>query len=597
MKHKHSVYDTDAHFSISPTTRAIKNESVSKTTVIQNDHNSERFTFELPRMIDGHDMTLCDRVEVHFINIDSANQENQSSGIYEVDDIQTSPDDNSIVICSWLLSKNATKYAGSLNFLVRFVCVDENNNVVYAWNTAIFSGISVSNGILNNAEEIIEPYVDILAQWKAALFGVGDTQEQRLLSVSEEQQAAITAKGEAVLSSIPDEYEALQTQADNTERTKAGAIILDAEGESIVVKDSSDCYIQGLKVFGKSTQDGTPTPDSPVDIASVVNPVVGVYGKNLLPDVATNEAYSGVTIVVNEDGSLTINGTATATVYYAPFRFTFKKGVSYIMSGCPSGGSASTYFMYINNLGGVRDYGNGVEVNLQDDFTSDVGFCIHAGTTINNLTFKPMVRLSESPEGYEAHSKQNITVPHTLPGIPVASGGNYTDADGQQWICDEVDLARGVYVQRILQRTVSDFSGAVTAAPEYGHTEGYLNLKVHSRDKTGGYCDKFPYSASGHFPRFGLAGAMVYFTLEGEYTTEEWRNRMTVLSPTIVTALKEPIETPLSDAEITAFKALHTNQPTTTILNDSGAYMAVEYVADTKAYIDNKIAEMLKGSE
>ena len=611
MKHKHSVYDTDAHFSINPFTRAIKNESASKVAVIQHDHNSERFTFEIPRLVDGHDMSVCDRVEVHYINMDSTNPENVSADIYEVDDLQVSPDDSGFVVCSWLLSQNATKYAGSLNFLVRFVCLD-GEKIAYAWHTAIFTGISVSSGILNNAEEIIEPHVDVLAQWKADLFGVGDTEEQRLLTVSAEQQAAIAAKGAAVLDSIPDEYEALQAQADENTRIKAGAIVLDAEGESIVVNDASDFPMMGLKVFGKSTQDGTPTPDAPVDIVSVEKPVVGVYGKNLLPDVATNEAYSGVTIVVNEDGSLTINGTATATVYYAPFRFTFKKGVSYIMSGCPSGGSASTYFMYINNLGGVRDYGNGVEVNLQDDFTSDVGFCIHAGTTINNLTFKPMVRLSESPEGYEAHSKQNITVPHTLPGIPVSSGGNYNDADGQQWICDEVDLKRGVYIQRIKEFVLSELNADTWYTWGVSHTtEGITgfyhyftdsvlidfvlcNIGVFGSKTWGGLSVGVGASANSKYLTISVDNSNLADVSTNEKAIESLKTLIANTNAKMY-AVIEPIETPLSDAEINAFKALHSNKPNTTILNDAGAFMAVEYVADTKTYIDNKIKELMEG--
>lgn len=50
-----------------------------------------------------------------------------------------------------------------------------------------------------------------------------------------------------------------------------------------------------------------------------------------------------------------------------------------------------------------------------------------------------------------ANESQTLTLqtPNALPGIPVTSGGNYTDESGQQWVCDEVDLARGVYVQRI----------------------------------------------------------------------------------------------------------------------------------------------------
>ncbi len=53
--------------------------------------------------------------------------------------------------------------------------------------------------------------------------------------------------------------------------------------------------------------------------------------------------------------------------------------------------------------------------------------------------------------GDGADGRQTITLqtPNGLPGIPVKSGGNYTDPQGQQWVCDEVDLKRGVKVQRV----------------------------------------------------------------------------------------------------------------------------------------------------
>lgn len=66
MAHKHSVYDTDPHFAIDPITRAITNQSTTKTQLMQYDHNSERFTFEIPRLVDGHDMKLCDKIEIHY---------------------------------------------------------------------------------------------------------------------------------------------------------------------------------------------------------------------------------------------------------------------------------------------------------------------------------------------------------------------------------------------------------------------------------------------------------------------------------------------------------------------------------------------------
>ena len=159
----HSVYDTDAHFKINAITRAIANGSSSKTTLIQTDHNSERFTFEVPKVVDGHDLSLCNVVEIHYINIDSGDKTKTSADVYEVDDLQISPDDEDVVILSWLISGNATKYAGTLHFLVKFKCVDDAGEVVYVWNTAIYTGISVSSG-MNNAAAVVEEHPDIIAQ-------------------------------------------------------------------------------------------------------------------------------------------------------------------------------------------------------------------------------------------------------------------------------------------------------------------------------------------------------------------------------------------------------------------------------------------------
>jgi hypothetical protein len=170
MALKHSVYDSDTHFSINPITRAIKNESTTKTGLVQYDHNSERFTFEIPKLIEGHDMSKCDVIEVHYINIGSQTGE-ESKDVYTVTDMQVSKEDPNVVIFSWLLSQNATRYVGSLNFLVRFACMSEitPSKVVYAWHTAVHSNISVSSGIQNKAV-ILDDFSDTLETWRKELF-------------------------------------------------------------------------------------------------------------------------------------------------------------------------------------------------------------------------------------------------------------------------------------------------------------------------------------------------------------------------------------------------------------------------------------------
>ena len=169
MAHSHSVYDSDPHFKIDPVTRAIENEESKKTVLMQNDHNSECFSFEIPRIVEGHDVTLCNQVEIHYTNADSTKQ-GISAGVYEVNDMIVDPDDENRVIFTWLISENATQYAGSLSFIVLFSCV-ENGISVYRWNTAINSSVSIAKS-MNNGDAITELFPDILAQWKNELFAV-----------------------------------------------------------------------------------------------------------------------------------------------------------------------------------------------------------------------------------------------------------------------------------------------------------------------------------------------------------------------------------------------------------------------------------------
>lgn len=192
MAHKHSVYDTDTHFSINPITRALKNEASGKVSVIQFDHNSERFTFEIPRKVEDHDMSLCNVIQIHYINIDSQTKA-KNVGAYEVDDMQISPEGDDVVILSWLISQNATQLVGSLNFLIRFACVTDGN-VDYVWNTAIYSGISVSSGIYNG-EAVVEEYADILEQWRQELIDTGGVTDDRIKAAVESYLAENPVKG------------------------------------------------------------------------------------------------------------------------------------------------------------------------------------------------------------------------------------------------------------------------------------------------------------------------------------------------------------------------------------------------------------------
>lgn len=165
MAHIHEVKDAETHFIINATTREISNAD-ELPALVQNDHNSEVFSFVVDRFVDGHDMATCNKTRVHYINIDSSTKE-QHADVYEVKDLHIDENDETKVVCTWLISRYATQHAGSLNFVLQYAC--ENDGIFdYAWNTAIFRGITVKNGI-NNAEQIIADYSDILEQWKQEL--------------------------------------------------------------------------------------------------------------------------------------------------------------------------------------------------------------------------------------------------------------------------------------------------------------------------------------------------------------------------------------------------------------------------------------------
>ena len=170
MDHIHNIIDGDLHFKIDHITRKIASES-DKVILVQHDHNSNRISFDMPRYIDGHDMTECDKVEIHYLNL-SANKKESHPGIYKVTDLEPSAADDNTVTFSWLVSENATQYTGLLIFAVHFTCMNEDGDN-YRWSTMLYDnpGICVGESIYNS-EVITRQYVDILEQWRKEIYDI-----------------------------------------------------------------------------------------------------------------------------------------------------------------------------------------------------------------------------------------------------------------------------------------------------------------------------------------------------------------------------------------------------------------------------------------
>ena len=126
---------------------------------------------------------------------------------------------------------------------------------------------------------------------------------------------------------------------------------------------------------------------------------LGYQRKNLLKRTDTSETKNGVTFTVNEDGSVTANGTATdgTASHYIGVKITVPAG-EYIMSGCPADGSTDTYRMSCYNTSwsnAIHDYGGGIKISFTDDTVRMFTISVAPGKQVENLTFYPMLRYAE----------------------------------------------------------------------------------------------------------------------------------------------------------------------------------------------------------
>ena len=167
MALKHPVNDTDTHFKIDGITRSVKNLSETKTMLVQYDHNSEVFTFSIPRTVDGHDLSLCNVVRVHYINVEKSRRTEQKGFSDITETLAVNPEDDTLVTCSWLIPNTATQLVGSLHFVIQFACI-EGSEILYSWNTAKHTSVTITDGIYSG-DEVIAETIDVLEDWRRQL--------------------------------------------------------------------------------------------------------------------------------------------------------------------------------------------------------------------------------------------------------------------------------------------------------------------------------------------------------------------------------------------------------------------------------------------
>lgn len=307
-----------------------------------------------------------------------------------------------------------------------------------------------------------------------------------------------------------------QLKEDTAALKKRQNVLVGSEtGNPVSCNDAYSAPLCGLTVYGKSTQDGTPTPDAPVPIVSAGDGgsvAVKVTGRNLLNIPDGSATARGVTVTA-KDGLISISGTAISSGYaWSNIQPFITSGVVILSSSITSPKVklvSETWAVVLTS--GIAD--------KMSNMATRIVFIVTEGQTYNLTGVKVQLELGTTATAYSPYREQLLTLPtpNGLPGIPVTSGGNYTDQNGQQWVCDEVDLERGVKVQRI--------------------------------DKT------------------------------------SFDNTKTLAEQSAI--LATPIETPLTPAEIAAYKAITAYAPDTVVQASDGAGIKLDYQRDVNLVVKN----------
>lgn len=196
--------------------------------------------------------------------------------------------------------------------------------------------------------------------------------------------------------------------------------------------------------------------------------------------------------------------------------------------------------------------------------------------------------------------QMSIPTPNGLPGIPVEyDQGNYVDESGQSWLCDEIDLNRGVYVQRLRAVSSQNMNSWSESSAVNANGKVYLRGLSAALPGVGLWTTRTLNAADNALTQMGETeftlrknsqGTTTLYVVSGATTADKLTAELMVEESTLLYALATPIETPLSAEVISAYSALCSEEGNTTVTNDGDAEMRVDYIVDTKSYIDYWIA-------
>lgn len=469
----------------------------------------------------------------------------------------------------------------------------------------------------------------------------GTTQTGNVSAEGAKQVQAVQDKGAEVLQSVPDDFTAqMESKLDKQQGTEnagkalvvgedgnvipgrpymegtgdtAPAIVLDVSGEVIIVNDSSDRAFRGMEIFGKSTQNtasGEASPDHPVEIESAgANGMirVNVFGANIINFPEGEAKNNGITYTSSK-GAVTVVGTTGSSssqtdtgilAYILPKL----KGVFYLS------GTTQNVNVNIKKVcadGTIKYFGGGKITLDGDEREVKVYIKVDSNKSVNE-TVRPMVNAGDTPlpwEPFKSRPELQISTPDGIPGIPVLSDENYTDSNGQKWVCDTLDLAQGIRLNRLKKASLAN-------RPWTKSSNNRFYTPLHDASKNIGHClvlcSCYQGTDAGHQLSDNNQISLyrdsnntypdenwLYIRDDTVSTPEEMQQKMNQLNAEIIYITASPTKTTLPQEVMEAYGKLHSNDPVTTIMTDAGAGMKVKYIVDTKKYIDQKIAKKIE---
>lgn len=379
------VESVDTVLVINPDTRII-NVGSGLLLGVETDNDAERVEFQCPKIV-GDNLDLSQyHIYIHYQNAKG------ETGKYLCEDVEDAGEN---ITFSWLLSQKVTIFKGVTKFLV---CAKKTDAETIVWNTTLASG-NVLEG-LSVDEDIIQQNDDVI--------------EQILLKIEQ-----IEVSGEFI--SRDEIYLGYAMSQDKVYSGHAG-----------------DYGIDVAKIIGAYKQDGTPTPDNPVEpeFFSIEN--FNTNGGNLFDaSKLPTKTEGGVTVTNNEDGSFTISGSGkTTSSFNLLYKCTHEETINLLKAGQISFNSdiintvprLQYYLIDITNndtkslITNNPSNGNKTNTISQEDLDNPnvqlwVNFFCSSGVQIVGGTIKPMVYQDGDGTWYPFNAS-NTPVPLELRALP-----------------------------------------------------------------------------------------------------------------------------------------------------------------------------------